>query len=184
MLWWVGFRRRFMYAASTVRMDLHNSFASCYDLIMWPPDTRDTVSTTTSSDQTCTGSCRRRSTLDTCRTCPTAFSWFAISIDIWCMSLSTRVSSGTVMKSFQLAIAPCFSFVFITRQALGALGFYSSLFFVKYIYGSIKCDWAARGAFAVGPKLAEMCGSTTFGDLNLLVLCSWVKSLLEPMMIR
>ena len=122
MLWWVGFRRRFMYAASTVRMDLHNSFASCHVLIMWPSDTRDTVSTTTSSDQTCTGSCRRRSTLDTCRTCPTAFSWFAISIDIWCMSLSTLVSSGTVMKSFQLAIAPWFIRVY-HAAGFGSTGF-------------------------------------------------------------
>lgn len=45
---------------------------------------------------------------------------------------------GFMQTSFYFGYMAYMSYCFLL--ALGALGFYSALFFVKYIYGSIKCD--------------------------------------------
>lgn len=45
---------------------------------------------------------------------------------------------GFMQTSFYFGYMAYMSYCFVL--ALGALGFYSSLYFVKYIYGSIKCD--------------------------------------------
>ena len=128
-----------------------------------PTAPRLIVFTTTSNGRTCTVSCRRPSTSATCPTCPTASSWSATLIVVFprlCVA-----SPSSLSLSLLLCVCVCvgvggcvcvcvdcdgypthtrrkclLSHRLVAQKALGALGFYSSLFFVKYIYGSIKCD--------------------------------------------
>ena len=144
---------------------------------IWTIPARLTVSTTTSSGRTCTVSCRRHSTSVTWRTCRIASSWSAIDAHSHSTlnnpsSLFHRSSFFDRISAWLIIVmmicisrntnATVFSLLYINhvlhvvRKALGALGFYSSLYFVKYIYGSIKCDWRSR--LFQRPKLTAKCG--------------------------
>ena len=184
MLWWASFRSQSMYPA----IGLHKPLAFWNDfIIMSPPDLRDTVSTTISSGQTCTGSCRRRSTLDTCHTCPTASSWSAILIGVWCMPLSTWVSTGTdeLMSSTQLTIAHSF------KRAYHSAGFGSTGFLqfsvlrevhLRFDQMRLTCAWCTCSRTKTWRKVwIHVC---RFELDSFYVLNSSLKSLFETMMVR